>query len=220
MSAVVFEKRSVARGILLSVSGGIMDAYSFIARGGVFANAQTGNIVLLGVNLSTGEFAKALHYLFPICAFALGVFVSYILQNIKKSGKFPWEAALLLMNAALLPVSAFIPVDTAACALISFCCGAQLSAFRKTAGVHVATTMCIGNLQNLVRCITEYIFKKDKELIKTAFVYGFMLASFFAGAVLGNALINLFGVYAVCFCAAFQLAAIPLALSLKNSENE
>ena len=32
---------------LLSVSGGLQDAYTYIARGQVFANAQTGNIVLL-----------------------------------------------------------------------------------------------------------------------------------------------------------------------------
>ena len=35
----------------LSVSGGLQDAYTYIFRGKVFANAQTGNIVLLGQNL-------------------------------------------------------------------------------------------------------------------------------------------------------------------------
>ena len=32
----------------LALSGGFQDAYSFLARGHVFANAQTGNIVLFG----------------------------------------------------------------------------------------------------------------------------------------------------------------------------
>ena len=32
---------------LLSVSGGLQDAYTYVARGKVFANAQTGNIVFL-----------------------------------------------------------------------------------------------------------------------------------------------------------------------------
>ena len=31
----------------LSISGGLQDAYTYLARGYVFANAQTGNIVLL-----------------------------------------------------------------------------------------------------------------------------------------------------------------------------
>ena len=43
---------SVRLGILLALSGGLMDAYSYIVRDRVFANAQTGNMLLFGVNLS------------------------------------------------------------------------------------------------------------------------------------------------------------------------
>ena len=32
---------------MLSISGGLQDVYTYISRGHVFANAQTGNIVLL-----------------------------------------------------------------------------------------------------------------------------------------------------------------------------
>ena len=39
-------------GALLAVVGGFLDAYTYLLRGGVFANAQTGNIVLLGLNLA------------------------------------------------------------------------------------------------------------------------------------------------------------------------
>ena len=35
----------------LALSGGFQDAYSFLARGHVFANAQTGNIVLFGTKV-------------------------------------------------------------------------------------------------------------------------------------------------------------------------
>lgn len=43
---------------LLSVSGGLQDAYTYIARGQVFANAQTGNNVLLSQNLFSGNWAR------------------------------------------------------------------------------------------------------------------------------------------------------------------
>ena len=46
---------SLQLGIILALSGGFMDAYSYVCRGQVFANAQTGNILLLGVNLSEGN---------------------------------------------------------------------------------------------------------------------------------------------------------------------
>lgn len=35
----------------LSVSGGLQDMYTYISRGHVFANAQTGNIVLLSQHI-------------------------------------------------------------------------------------------------------------------------------------------------------------------------
>ena len=41
---------TIKLGILLALSGGFMDAYSYIQRDQVFANAQTGNMLLFGVN--------------------------------------------------------------------------------------------------------------------------------------------------------------------------
>ena len=42
---------SLALGIFLTLAGGFQDAYSYNVRDHVFANAQTGNIVLLGQNI-------------------------------------------------------------------------------------------------------------------------------------------------------------------------
>ena len=41
--------------VFLSLSGGLQDAYTYLFRGKVFANAQTGNIVLLSSNLMDGN---------------------------------------------------------------------------------------------------------------------------------------------------------------------
>ena len=43
---------SIRLGVVLAIAGGFMDAYSYMCRGKVFANAQTGNILLLGIHLS------------------------------------------------------------------------------------------------------------------------------------------------------------------------
>ena len=40
---------------LLSAVGGFTDVYSYLFRGGVFANAVTGNLVILGLRLATGD---------------------------------------------------------------------------------------------------------------------------------------------------------------------
>ncbi|MBU5201471.1 DUF1275 domain-containing protein, partial [Vibrio cholerae] len=56
---------SVFLAALLGMVGGFLDAYTFISRDGVFANAQTGNIVLFAVNAATGEWRESLHYIPP-----------------------------------------------------------------------------------------------------------------------------------------------------------
>ena len=43
---------SIRLGIVLAMAGGFMDAYSYLCRGQVFANAQTKNILLMGINLT------------------------------------------------------------------------------------------------------------------------------------------------------------------------
>ena len=49
----------------LSLSGGLQDAYTYIYRGHVFANAQTGNIVLLSQSIAERNWTQTLEYLIP-----------------------------------------------------------------------------------------------------------------------------------------------------------
>lgn len=53
---------SIPCGILLALSGGCMDAYSYLCRGHVFANAQTGNIIFLGLGIGNGDYYAALRF--------------------------------------------------------------------------------------------------------------------------------------------------------------
>ena len=73
---------SIRLSLVLAIIGGYLDAYTFIDRGKVFANAQTGNIVLLGVNIANGKLYNALLYFLPILAFVLGVLVSHYIKDI------------------------------------------------------------------------------------------------------------------------------------------
>jgi hypothetical protein len=59
-------EESLGLALLLAVVGGFLDAYTYIGRGGVFANAQTGNIVLLGIYASKGEWQQVLRVILPI----------------------------------------------------------------------------------------------------------------------------------------------------------
>ena len=77
---------------VLALSGGFQDAYTYNVRDEVFSNAQTGNIVLMSQHLMEGDWMTALHYLFPLLAFALGVFVAeQIGHRYKTSTRLHWR---------------------------------------------------------------------------------------------------------------------------------
>ena len=61
---------AVSTGIFLTLSGGFQDAYTYYCRGGVFANAQTGNIVLIGSHLASRGWGMAFRYIAPVAAIA------------------------------------------------------------------------------------------------------------------------------------------------------
>ena len=127
---------------LLTLSGGLQDTYTYLRRGKVFANAQTGNIVLLGQSLFDGDWSRAARYLFPVLAFALGVAAAELLR-LRPSG-LHWQRRVLLWEIFLLFLVGFIPhsLDQLANALVSFSCAMQVQAFRRMEGFAFASTMC------------------------------------------------------------------------------
>mgnify|MGYP000998856345 CR=1 FL=1 len=54
--------------VFVTLSGGFQDAYTYICRGQVFANAQTGNIVLLSAALLRGDWAVQSRFYPALCS--------------------------------------------------------------------------------------------------------------------------------------------------------
>ena len=129
--------------LFLSVSGGLQDVYTYLFRGKVFANAQTGNIVLMAVKLFAGEWGEALRYLMPLCAFALGIFVAeFIRLKLKRMQWLHWRQLVVLFEILLLFVVGFLPqeLNLLANSLVSFSCAMQVQSFRKVNGYAFAST--------------------------------------------------------------------------------
>jgi uncharacterized membrane protein YoaK (UPF0700 family) len=59
--------------LLLTAAGGFLDAFTWIAHGRVFANAQTANIVMFGLFAASGQWSQSLRHIPSIVAFVLGV---------------------------------------------------------------------------------------------------------------------------------------------------
>ena len=62
---------------LLILAAGMLDAYTYVGYGGVFANAMTGNLVVMTVKMSGGDLSAALPYLAPLAAYVCGVAVAH-----------------------------------------------------------------------------------------------------------------------------------------------
>ena len=201
MNKKVQISESIELGILLALSGGFMDAYSYIQRDQVFANAQTGNMLLFGVNLSEGNFRVALHYFFPVFAFAIGIAIAEVVRA-KERDLLHWRQVAVLFEGIILVGVAFIPLNMnlIANSLTSIACGIQVESFRKIRGNGIATTMCIGNLRSGTQNLCNFIHKKDKEDFKKAILYYGIIVCFVTGAVIGNFFIHIFHERAILCC--------------------
>ena len=174
--------------VFLSLSGGLQDAYTYLFRGKVFANAQTGNIVLLSANIMDGRWDKVLHYLVPLCAFALGVLAAEKMrEHFQAMQRLHWRQLVVLGEVLLLFVVGFLPQsqNLLANAIVSFSCAMQLQTFRKVRGHAYASTMCIGNMRSGTEALCAYFHTHEPEALRNALTYFGVIGLFALGAGLG-----------------------------------
>ena len=78
--------------ILLNLSGGTQDACSYFLRDHVFANAQTGNIVLMGCHLISKNLKDSIRYFLPVAFFALGILMACLIRSrFRRTGRIHWR---------------------------------------------------------------------------------------------------------------------------------
>jgi uncharacterized membrane protein YoaK (UPF0700 family) len=184
--------QSLKLGFLLAIVGGFLDAYTFVCRGGVFANAQTGNIVLFGIELTKGNFKQAIMAFLPILAFIIGTLVAEKIKDFKSpSAAFVTnsECLILAIEIIVLIIIGFIPTnipDIFVTVPISFVSSVQISCFRTLVDSPYCTTMCTGNLRSA--CHSAYIAftKKDNKSAENTTRYAIIIVSFLVGSCIGG----------------------------------
>ena len=199
--------------IFLAVSGGFQDAYTYNTREEVFSNAQTGNVVLMSQNFMVGRWMDGLRYLFPLLAFAFGVFFAERIQGrFKYAKRLHWRQGILLLEIVILFAVGFIPQEynMAATVLVSFACAMQVQSFRKVGGYSYASTMCIGNLRSGTTALTMYFEEHKPEQLRQ-FLYYFGIIFFFAiGAGVGGVMSLHFGITTIWGSSAMLLVSFLL----------
>lgn len=179
------ERREVF--ILLMFAAGMMGAYTFILRGGVFCNAQTANFVMMGVSLGTGKFSQGLYYLIPITAYFAGTILSELLPNpVKRIHLFRWDTYLVAFEIFVLFIVGWIPLTLnhhVVQVMINFIASMQYNTFRQAESIPMATTFCTNHLRQTGLGLIHYIKKRDIKALSKGLAHLSMLLSFLAGGI-------------------------------------
>ncbi len=199
---------------ILTLSGGFQDAYTYVLRDEVFANAQTGNVIFMSQHLMAGEWYKGVQYLLPIVAFTFGVLISEMIEHNYKKSKFHWRQIVVLLEVIGLLIVGFIPTqyNIIATAIVSFTCAMQVQAFRKVQGYAYASTMCIGNLRSGTSTLSVYLRDRKIETLKKALCYYGIIFIFAIGAVLGGICSEILGLKAIWSSSLLLMIAFGLMI--------
>ena len=148
---LVCERRSVFA--LLTLSAGMMGAYTFNLRGGVFCNAQTANVVLMAIAFGAGSWLEGCYYFIPISAYLAGAFLSEILPSpVRRFGFLRWDTYLVAFECLSLLAIGFIPLGwphQLVQVLVNFIASMQYNTFRQAEGIPMATTFCTNQLRQV-----------------------------------------------------------------------
>ena len=207
--------------VFLALSGGFQDAYTYFTRDEVFSNAQTGNVVLMSQHFMMGEWQAGLRYLYPLFAFAFGVFFAEQVQGrFKYAKKLHWRQSILLMEILILFFVGFLTEgwNMLATVLVSFSCAMQVQTFRKVNGHSYASTMCIGNLRSGTAALSAYMRDRRPEQIRQAMYYFGIILFFAVGAGIGGNLSMRLGFKAIWF-SSVVLAVSFLLMFIEEKEN-
>jgi uncharacterized membrane protein YoaK (UPF0700 family) len=198
--------------LLITLACGFLDAYTYLARGHVFANAQTGNVIFFALGIADRHWSQALEHLWAILAFMVGV----LLSSHIKSGRLdtPWGHPLrwaMAVQAVTLAVIGFVPstVDpTWVNVPISFVTAMLIGLFRNVGELPYIAVATTGNLMRLVESGYTALIDKDPVARSAIAVYAAIVGAFAGGALIGAFATNGIGVRAI------WIPAVCLAVTL------
>ena len=203
------ERNSVFR--LLMLSAGMMGAFTFVWRGGVFCNAQTANIMLMAIAFGQRRWLDGLYLLIPISAYLLGAIISEALPSpMRHFGFLRWDTYLVGFEIAVLIIIGFLPMsvpDQIVQVSINFIASMQYNTFRRSEGTPMATTFCTNHIRQVGVGIAKLMRHHDHIAFRQSIKHFIMLGAFALGAGLMTITIGFAGEKAI------WLAAVPLAIA-------
>ncbi|MCV7298699.1 DUF1275 domain-containing protein [Mycobacterium barrassiae] len=200
--------------LLLTMANGFLDAHTYLARGGVFANVQTANVIFFAIDSSEGKWSAALAHVWPLLAFITGMALASHIKSGRAERFVPhalrWTMAV---QATALGIIGFIPASVPHSYVtvpISFLAAMQIGLFRNIGDLAYLPVATTGNLMRFMESGYDAFVGKSDESRRAFSVYGALIVVFTAGAVTGSVATMAWGVHAIWLPAA--LLAVTLVL--------
>ena len=200
--------------MLLTLANGFLDAHTYIARGGVFANVQTANVIFGAIDTSKQQWVAALAHLWPILAFVAGVTLASHIKSGRVERAVPrplvWTMAI---QALALAIIGFVPASVPHSYVtvpISFLAAVQIGLFRSIGDLAYLPVATTGNLMRLVEAGYDGFVEKNASSRKAFGVYGALILAFASGALAGAFASQAWGVHAIWLPAGFLAVTLCL----------
>ena len=206
-------------GALLATAGGFLDGFTYVGHGHVFANAMSGNVVLLGISCFSGSWRAALHILPAILAFLAGVSVSQAMQlRSKRRDVSPPYPAVLVLEIAVLLILSLLPATSADILFttsIAFAASVQVQTFRNVNGQVFNSTFTTGNLRILSEAAVGWFMEgHNAASAKVVRDFSAICAAFLAGATAGGYTFQTLGNRAL-WCDIFLLGLVAIRVQAR-----
>ncbi|WP_262490915.1 YoaK family protein [Mycobacterium simiae] len=210
--------------LLLTLANGFIDVHTYLVRGGVFATAQTVNLLFLGMGLAQRNWGSAMARVWPMLAFLVGVAVASYIQSgrIDQRVKHPlrWVMAL---QATVLALIGFLPASDSqlvATVPISFVAALQLGLFREICGLKYVPVSITGNIRRLVEAGYAGLVNRDQAGQAAFRLYATLIITLVVGAATSTLASPAMGECAIWFPAGFIAVTLVLFIVDERKRRE
>ena len=198
---------------LATAAGGAMDAWVYLAHGHVFATAQSGNVVLMGVALAEGDIARAATHFGSPLAFTAGLLASRLSGELLKRRRLNSRAIRLGLECVMLVALGLLAdrmANRAVTACIGFIAGVQITSLSRIGSWSFNTGMTTGNLLAGVSALAKALSGSAQEWPHAAVMF-LLCFAFGVGAAAGAWLTPRLGGATLVAVAALIAAAIAVS---------
>jgi uncharacterized membrane protein YoaK (UPF0700 family) len=204
--------------LMLGFAGGYIDAYTWIIHG-VFANAQTANLVFLWVNAAAGQWWQASQFVPPLFAFLIGIVIA---SQLRRAASGRAGQLGLVVEVGMLILVGFLHnrvPEVAGTIGISVVAAIQTSIFTRVEGSVYSSVMIAGNVRQAIEgAFALAAGDPQMGLLRKSCIYTGICAMIGAGAAAGAFLTERLPTFALIVPIAALLLVLLLCASWRPVE--